>query len=72
MSWISRMPLRKPLAIYAAALVGIVVLWCMAKGCDMPPNIKDLLQWFGGITLAAYFATSTTEAVKGCSQKEPS
>lgn len=62
---VAQWPLRKPLAIFAAGLVGgsvAVVLW---RGEDLPQNISRLLEWFGGLTIAAYYASSTTEAVKG-------
>lgn len=74
---IARWPLRKPLAIFAAGLVGISVLWSLRTGEDLPGNLKDLVQWFGGIVLAAYYGTSTVEAVKGvgvraCQKKDGS
>ena len=58
-------PMRKPLAIFAVLLVTVVVLWSMWRGQDIPTNVKDLVQWFAGLVMAAYFASSTTEAVKG-------
>jgi len=59
------LPLRKPLAAYSALLIGVSVLISLLKGVDLPTNISELLQWFGGVTVAAYFASSTTEAIKG-------
>ena len=32
---------------------------------DLPDNLTTLIQWFGSITIVSYFASSTTEAVKG-------
>jgi Na+/H+ antiporter NhaC len=61
---IARWPLRKPLAVFAALLVGGSVLFCLATGRDVPPNMAILLQWFGGITLAAYYTSSSYEATK--------
>lgn len=61
----STLPLRKPLAIFAAGLVGGSVVVALWRGCDLPQNISRLLEWFGGLTIAAYYASSTTEAVKG-------
>jgi uncharacterized membrane protein AbrB (regulator of aidB expression) len=69
---IAQWPLRKPLALFAAALVGGVVVWSLVCQRDIPPNVKDLTQWFAGIVLAAYFASSTTEAVKGVEKRCPS
>lgn len=71
MKHIAQWPLRKPLALFAAALVGGVVVWSLFCGCDIPPNVKDLTQWFAGIVLAAYYSTSTVEAVKGAGRKCP-
>ena len=72
MRHISTWPLRKPLAIFAALLVGGVVAWSLVCRCDIPPNVKDLTQWFAGIVLAAYYSTSTVEAVKGVEKRCPS
>lgn len=57
-------PIRKPLALFAAGLVAFVVLWSVVRGQDIPTNVKDLVQWFASLTIAAYYASSTTEAVK--------
>lgn len=64
---VARWPLRKPLAIFAAGLVGGSVAVALWRGEDLPQNISRLLEWFGGLTIAAYYASSTTEAVKGVS-----
>ena len=62
---ISKMPLRKPLVIYTALLVGGVVIFCLIKGEDVPINISNILQWFGGVVFTAYFTSSSFEAIKG-------
>lgn len=72
MTHIAQWPLRKPLALFAALLVGAVVVWSLVCQCDIPPNVKDLTQWFAGIVLAAYYSTSTVEAVKGVQPRCPS
>jgi len=59
------MPLRKPLALYTALLVGGTVVFCLLIGEDIPPNIATVLQWFGGITLVSYYSSSSFEAIKG-------
>nr|WP_321500174.1 hypothetical protein [uncultured Dethiosulfovibrio sp.] len=66
---VAKWPLRKPLAIFAAGLVGLSIIWSLWAGKDLPMNLKDLLQWFGGLVLAAYYGTSTVEAVKGVGTK---
>ncbi len=58
-------PLRKPLAIFAALIVGVAVGCSLWRGEDLPDNLTALVQWFGSITIVSYFASSTTEAVKG-------
>lgn len=68
MRHVARWPLRKPLAIFAALLVGVVVVWSLYAERDVPENLKDLVQWFSGLALAAYYSTSTVEAVKGVSK----
>ena len=62
---IAEWPIRKPLAIFAAALVGVSVGCCLFRGTDLPDNLTTLIQWFGGLTILAYYTSSTTEAVKG-------
>lgn len=62
---VAKWPLRKPLAIFAAGLVGGSVAVALWRGEDLPQNLSRLLEWFGGLTIAAYYASSTTEAVKG-------
>ncbi len=64
LNWIAERPLRKPLAVFAALLTGGAVIFCLAKGKDIPSNMGALLQWFGGITLAAYYTSSSYEATK--------
>ena len=58
-------PLRKPLAIFAALIVGVAVGCSLWRGKELPDNLTALVQWFGSITIVSYFASSTTEAVKG-------
>jgi len=58
-------PLRKPLAIFAALIVGVAVGCSLWREIDLPDNLTTLIQWFGSITIVSYFASSTTEAVKG-------
>jgi hypothetical protein len=72
MKHIAQWPLRKPLALFSALLVGSVVAWSLGTGRDVPGNLKDLVQWFSGLALAAYYGTSTMEAVKGVQPKCPS
>ena len=67
---ISEWPIRKPLAIFAALLVGVSVGCCLYRGSDLPDNLTTLIQWFGGLTILAYYTSSTTEAVKGVTAYE--
>ena len=62
---IADLPLRKPLALYAAVIVGLAIGCSLWREVDLPDNLTTLIQWFGSITIVSYFASSTTEAVKG-------
>jgi hypothetical protein len=66
------MALRKVLAFHTFILCAVVVLVALIRWAPLPDGLLSLLSvmiaTFGG----GYLATSTTEAVKGCSQKEPS
>ena len=62
---IAEWPLRKPLALYAAIIVGLAIGCSLWREVDLPDNLTTLIQWFGSITIVSYFASSTTEAVKG-------
>jgi len=63
-------PLRKPLALYAAVIVGLAIGCSLWREVDLPDNLTTLIQWFGSITIVSYFASSTTEAVKGVTEYE--
>lgn len=63
-------PLRKPLALYAAVIVGLAIGCSLWREVDLPDNLTTLIQWFGSITIVSYFASSTTEAVKGVTAYE--
>ena len=63
-------PLRKPLALYAAIIVGLAIGCSLWREVDLPDNLTTLIQWFGSITIVSYFASSTTEAVKGVTAYE--
>lgn len=63
-------PLRKPLAIYASLLVGVGVIVPLWRGADLPTNITNLLIFFASGTVIAYFASSTTESIKGVTAYE--
>lgn len=64
-NWIGKNPLRKPLALYAALLVGGVIVLYAWRGLDIPGNMATLLQWFGGLVIGAYYASSSYEATRG-------
>jgi len=61
---IRKMPLRKVLAIWAMVLLTIVVLFCVFSDYDLPLSVKDLLTYTLSITIGAYFASSSYEAVR--------
>ena len=63
-----KVPLRKPLAVYSALLIGIVVLISLVFQITLDEGMAELLKWLGVTTIGGYFATSTIEATS--SKKE--
>jgi hypothetical protein len=61
---IRQLPLRKLLALWAMVLLNIVVLFCVFSNSELPVAIKDLLTYTLSITIGAYFASSSYEAVR--------
>ena len=61
---IRQLPLRKLLALWAMALLTIIVLFCVFSSSELPIAVKDLLTYTLSITIGAYFASSSYEAVK--------
>lgn len=61
----SKTPLRKPLAVYAALLIGISVLIALILNRQLQPGAVELLKWLGVTAIGGYYTTSTVEAVKG-------
>ncbi len=61
---IRQLPLRKLLALWAMILLTIVVLFCVFSGSELPIAVKDLLTYTLSITIGAYFASSSYEAVR--------
>lgn len=55
---------RKPLTVYVTGFISLAAGYCLLTGTDMPSNIMQLLQWLGGVTIGAYFISSTTEAIQ--------
>lgn len=71
---IRQLPLRKLLALWAMVLLTIIVLFCVFSGSELPIAVKDLLTYTLSITIGAYFASSSYEAVrkeKAECRKEP-
>jgi len=58
-------PLRKPLAVYVALLIGICVLLSLILERQLQPGAVELLKWLGVTAIGGYYTTSTVEAVKG-------
>jgi ABC-type multidrug transport system permease subunit len=61
----SKTPLRKPLAVYSALLIGISVLVSLILNREMQPGTVELLKWLGMTAIGGYYTTSTIEDVKG-------
>jgi len=61
----AKIPLRKPLAVYAAGLIGISVLVSLILNRELQAGAVELLKWLGMTAIAGYYTTSTVEAVKG-------
>ena len=64
MDIIRKAPLRKILAIWAAVLTSFVVIYCTIKGTQISLQIKDIITYVVSITIGAYFASSSYEAVR--------
>jgi hypothetical protein len=64
MDAIRKAPLRKILAIWAAALTSFVVIYCVVKNATLSQQIKDIITYVVSITIGAYFASSSYEAVR--------
>ena len=58
------MPLRKILAIWAAVLTSFVVVYCVVKDVQLSQQVKDIITYVVSITIGAYFASSSYEAVR--------
>lgn len=69
LSWLSRLPLRKPLAVLATLMFLIMFLRAHLTGADIPPNAAGVCSTFIGVVLAGYFASSAYESCKP-SEKE--
>ena len=64
MNTIRKMPLRKILAIWAAILTSFVVIYCVVKNAVLSQQVKDIITYIVSITIGAYFASSSYEAVR--------
>lgn len=60
----SKVPLRKPLAVYSALLIGVLVSVSVVFNLTIPEPAADLLRWLGVTCVGGYYATSTIEATK--------
>lgn len=60
----SKIPLRKPLAVYSALLIGALVAVSVIFDLAISEPAADLLRWLGVTCLGGYYATSTIEATK--------
>lgn len=64
MNAIRKAPLRKILAIWAAALTSFVVIYCLISDTTLTEGIKDIITYVVSVTIGAYFASSSYEAVR--------
>lgn len=64
MDKIRKAPLRKMLAIWAALLTSFVIIYCLIVGIDLPVQIKEIMTYVVSITIGAYYASSSYEAVR--------
>lgn len=64
MDKIRKAPLRKILAIWAAALTSFVVVYCLVSDTALSESLKDIITYVVSITIGAYFASSSYEAVR--------
>ena len=64
MDKIRKAPLRKILAIWAAALTSFVVIYCLISDTTLTEGIKDIITYVVSVTIGAYFASSSYEAVR--------
>lgn len=64
MDKIRKAPLRKMLAIWAAMLTSFVIIYCLIVGIDLPIQIKEIMTYVVSITIGAYYASSSYEAVR--------
>lgn len=62
MDW-RKKSVRKPLTVFVTLFIAVATIICLLFRMDMPTNISGLLQWLGGITIGAYFLSSSTEAI---------
>lgn len=58
-------PLRKPAAAFSVVFSALVTLFCLAKGQDIPPGVRGLLESMLWVSVGGYMGSSTAEAVGG-------
>ena len=63
MDIIRKMPLRKILAMWAATLASFVIVYSLVADVQLSQQIKDIVIYLMSITIGAYFASSSYEAV---------
>ncbi len=64
MDTIRKMPLRKILAMWAATLASFVIIYSLIADVQLSQQIKDIVVYLMSITIGAYFASSSYEAVR--------
>lgn len=61
-AFLSKFPLRKPVAIGTFFLVAFCCIWGVCKSTDIPLHVSDTLQLMILVGIGGYVATSTVEA----------
>jgi hypothetical protein len=64
MDTIRKAPLRKILAIWAALLVSFVLVYTVISGTELSSQAKDIVTYVVSVTIGAYYASSSYEAVR--------
>jgi hypothetical protein len=62
LNWMSKLPLRKPLVIFATFLFLFMFARSHLTGFDIPPNAAGVASTFIGVVMAGYFASSAYES----------
>ena len=62
LTWVSRLPLRKPLVVLATIVFLAMFGRAHITGQDIPPNAAGVASTFVGVVMAGYFGSSAYES----------